>query len=138
MKRILLFTLVIGLFAVQANAALWELDRTTALGFTTYSNIGGAGDDIGLLSVYDGPGNKVFTEGGVTTFDSMSGMVGFVTNTFGDLAPIDGGDADTTVTAQIDFTGAPGLPPLLRRYILVSLATSRMTMRTGGVSSCST
>ena len=32
MKRILLFTLVIGLFAVQANADMWEVDRNTALG----------------------------------------------------------------------------------------------------------
>jgi len=103
MKRIVLFTLLIGLFSVQADAGLWELDRTTALGFTTYTNIGGAGDAIGSLNVYDGPGNRVYGTG-VTGYPSMSGVVGFTTTTFAD-----GGDADTTTTAEISYGGNPGL-----------------------------
>ena len=106
MKRFLLFTLVIGLFAVQADAGMWELDRPTALGFTTYTNLNftGAGDSIGLLDVYDGPGNEYYDGGGVTGYSVMSGLVGFTTTTFGDA-----GDAGATVRAQISYGGSPGL-----------------------------
>ena len=106
MKRILLFTLVIGLFAVQANAAMWELDQPTALGFTTYLNLTGPPDTIGLLSVYTAPwpGVKVFGPGPTTYGASlMSGAVGFV----GTFTDFDAGN--DIVRAEINSGGAPGI-----------------------------
>ena len=62
MKRILLFTLVIGLFAVQANAAMWQLDASTARQFTQLSTNSIAYD---LQLVIDNPG----TAGSTTYVD---------------------------------------------------------------------
>jgi hypothetical protein len=105
MKRILIFCVVFGLFAVQANAAIWELDKTTALGFTTYTDLDGppVSDDVGSLSVYDGPTTKVFGPGGPNYGAAlMSGEVGFVA-TFTDFI------GATTVTARISDGGNAGL-----------------------------
>jgi hypothetical protein len=104
MKRVLIFCVVFGLFAVQANADIWELDKTTALGFTTYTDLDGAGgDSVGSLSVYNGPSTKVFGPGGPNYGAAlMSGEVGFVA-TFEDFA------GATTVTARISDGGNAGL-----------------------------
>ena len=83
MKRILLFTLVIGLFAVQADADMWELDRPTALTMTNIS--ASAGDTVSTLVVYDGPG---------AGYPVMSGQVGF-------QATLLDADADGWATATI-------------------------------------
>ena len=107
MKRILLFTLVIGLFAVQADAAMYyELDKSTALGFKTYMNISGPPDTTGSLSIYDGPSNKVFGPGGALYGAAdMSGEVGFV-------ASFENFDLTPWVEAKISYTGDPGLTGL--------------------------
>ena len=86
MKRFLLFTLVIGLFAVQANAGIWELDRTTALRFQSISVA--APDTWDDFGVYDGYSTLHYSNGSPgaeygatlpgTTTPLMSGMVGFV------------------------------------------------------------
>ncbi|OHB76351.1 MAG: hypothetical protein A2Z25_21175 [Planctomycetes bacterium RBG_16_55_9] len=80
MKRILLFTLMIGLFAVQASAALWEVDKPTALGFTDFT-VDAGGYVTDGLSIYDGPNTKVSGPGGpVYGGTGMSGQVGFTAN----------------------------------------------------------
>jgi len=55
MKRILLFTLVIGLFAVQAYAVMYELDAPTARTFTQLSP--SADPQTVLHLVIDNPGS---------------------------------------------------------------------------------
>ena len=119
MKRFLLFTLLIGLFAAQADAGLWELDRLTALGFTTYDDFDGAGGDtvgdtgtIGVtvpipeLGIYDGPGAHADfgTDWGAYGMDppgdDMSGMVGFVGGPMKNL----GGGGDKIGTAVVHDT----------------------------------
>jgi len=104
MKRFILFTLVIGLFTMQANADPWELDTTTALGFTTYIDLDGSGgDDVGSLSVYHGPSTKVFGPGGsLYGAGDMSGNVGFV-------ASFENFNEDPLVMTEINFTGTPTL-----------------------------
>jgi len=70
MKRFLLFTLVIGLFAVQADAGMWKLDRDTALTLDQYKvDPKGSSDIIGTLTIYDGYDPLYGT--------TMSGQVGF-------------------------------------------------------------
>jgi hypothetical protein len=79
MRRILLSTLVIGLFAVQAKADLWQVDKSEALNFTSYAVTGGI--EKSDFGVYDGRDTLVSlaetytspTYGGKT----MSGQVGF-------------------------------------------------------------
>jgi hypothetical protein len=84
MKRFLLFTLVIGLFAAQADAAMWELDVATARLFTQLPS---AGSFPNILNyVIDSPG----TAGSTTYYNdmvygatpdygyNMQGAVGFV------------------------------------------------------------
>ena len=112
MKRFLLFTLVIGLFAVQADAALWELDRPTALGFRTYDDFdGGGGDTVGTpgttgsLGIYDGPGLHATDGTDWGSYLDMSGVVGFVSGPMIDL----GGGGDNYVTAEVHSNGSPGL-----------------------------
>ena len=85
MKRILLFTLVIGLFAVQADADMWELDRPTALTILETNISASAGDTVSTLVVYDGPG---------AGYPVMSGQVGF-------QATLLDADADGWATATI-------------------------------------
>jgi len=99
MKRILLLGLVVGLFAGQASAALWELDKTTALGFTTSSVT--TGFLASPLSVYDGPSTKIFGPG-PALYGPMVGQVGFYGGLSGDIV---GG----TATMEISFTGALAL-----------------------------
>ena len=114
MKRCLLFTLVIGLFAVQADAGLWELDRPTALGFFTYVDVDGAGGDtvgnpgtIGVtvpapdLGIYDGPGLHADFGMDWGGYPDMSGLVGFVGGPMKNLS----GGGDTLVTAGIHGPG---------------------------------
>ena len=100
MKRILLFTLVIGLFAVQANAAMWELDRTTAL---TFTNI--AVDDAystGTFDVYDGTTSTIRGGSFDGLYGPMSGQVGFIAEV-GDST-----DPGSLVTATM-WASSPGL-----------------------------
>lgn len=88
MKRFLLFSLVICLFAVQANAAMWELDRPTVLQFQTITLAPGDYMDGGL-KIYDGPSTLVFGTGGDEYGAAdMSGQVGFVA-TIGDSSSTD-------------------------------------------------
>jgi len=68
MKRFLLFTLVIGLFAVQANAGMWELDAPTARLFTQLSTISTSQE---LQLVIDNPGTL-----GSTTYYEVAGEFG--------------------------------------------------------------
>ena len=68
MKRFLLFTLVIGLFSVQADAALYDLDAPTARLFTQLSS---NSSDYELQLVIDSPG--VF---GSTTYLEIGGFNG--------------------------------------------------------------
>lgn len=82
MKRFLLYTLVIGLFAVQANAALWVLDEPTALTFTSFTMNQGT-VTLDTLSMYDSPTNKVFGPG-PAVYGTMSGQVGFAATVTGD------------------------------------------------------
>jgi len=114
MKRVLLFTLVIGLFAVQANAAMWELTEPVAKGFTTVTNTNDAADAVGdgtygLLddvSIYDDPTTKIYGPGGPNYGSEgglMSGAVGFVA-TFVDFS----GDNDAVI-AEVSYGGSPGL-----------------------------
>ena len=56
MRRFLLFTLVIGLFAVQADAALWNLDAPTARTFLQLSADGSGSNQLEL--VIDSPGTQ--------------------------------------------------------------------------------
>jgi len=107
MKRFLLFTLVIGLFAVQANAAMWELTEVVAKGFTTYTNVGDAADNIGTLLIYDDPTTQIFgpPSGNYgSTGNIMSGAVGFVAS-FTDVSS----DFDAVI-AEVSYGGSPGLP----------------------------
>jgi len=106
MRRSILFILVFGLFAAHANAALWELDKPTALGFTTYTDFdGGGGDTIGSLGVYD----KSIGYVSGTNFGAygvpFTNEVGFVG---GPIVDLDGG-GDDLVTAEISYGGDPGL-----------------------------
>jgi len=103
MKRFLLFTLVIGLFAVQVNADLWELDKTTALGFTEELIITGTQTEE-TLSVYDGPTTKVYGPG-PAEYGPMSGLVGFFGGLTGDVGfPNYDGDAKLEI-----YDSTPGL-----------------------------
>ncbi len=69
MKRIVLFTLVIGLFAVQADADMWQVDRDTALLLTNYKvDPSSSPDTVGSLNIYDGYHSD---------YGPMSGLVGF-------------------------------------------------------------
>ena len=96
MKRFLLFTLVIGLFAVQADAGLWTLDQPTAVRFTSESLETGS-QTLETLSVYDSPTNKVYGPG-PAEFGLMSGVVGFFGGLTGDVgAPTYGGDAQLKI-----------------------------------------
>lgn len=98
MKAKLLSGVFLSMLAIdmQAGAVVWELDRPTALQFRTYENIMHADDWVGRLDIYDGPGNEVYDGGGVTSYPSMSGVVGFTSETFGD-----GPDVDNVAMARI-------------------------------------
>jgi hypothetical protein len=78
MRRILLSILVIGLFAVQANADLWQVDKSEALNFTSYT--GSSGDNVGDLGLYDGRVlDYTFVGSPAPTYNlngDMSGQVG--------------------------------------------------------------
>ena len=108
MKRVLIFTLVIGLFAVQADAAMWELDRTTALDLTNELVI--TGSQTNTLSVYDGPTTKVYGPG-PAQYGSMSGMVGYFGGLTSDVgSPTFGGDAILEIYYDDGLSGTdPGL-----------------------------
>ncbi len=86
MKRIVLFSLIVGLLAVQADAALYQLDASTARQFTQLSTNSAAYD---LQLVIDNPGTA-----GSTTYvddgfhgspaaygDTMQYAVGFAGST---------------------------------------------------------
>ncbi len=104
MKRILLLGLVVGLFAGQASAALWEVDRPTALGFTAQAMLQGT-STLDNLSVYDGPVTKIHGPG-PDEFGPMSGQVGFEAGVVGDVGFPDYGG---TAVMQISYGGNPGL-----------------------------
>ena len=54
MKRILLFTLVIGLFAVQANADMYTMDVSTALNLRLVSTYNDGGSSLDFLGKFPG------------------------------------------------------------------------------------
>ena len=104
MKRILLLGVMVGLFAGHASAALWELDKPTALGFTTSFVTQGPGASD-ALSVYNGPSTKIHGPGPLV-YGPMSGQVGFEGGLTGDIAtPPYGG----TGVMRISYGGSPGL-----------------------------
>ena len=107
MKRILLFALVIGLFAVQADAGpYYNLDKTTALGFTTYTDVDGlmpGTDKVGSLGIYDSTGFVSGYNSGA--YGTMSGQVGFVAGPYENF----GYGGDDLVTSEISYGGNPGL-----------------------------
>jgi hypothetical protein len=94
MKRILVITLLVGLFAAQADAYLFELTKDFALQLTEYTldPTTSTADEIGTLTVYDGPDIR---------YGDMSGLVGFEGGQMYDL------DADDYLTAMVfgDITG---------------------------------
>ena len=68
MKRFLLFAIVVGLFAVQADAALWNLDNPTARKFTQLSSNSAVYE---LQLVIDNPGTV-----GSSTYLEKAGFFG--------------------------------------------------------------
>ena len=98
MKRFLLFTLLIGLFAVQADAAMWEVDRNTALGMVSWTQLQGgspltdANPANDIVAVYDkwtkidGIGPAIYG-GSDSSGPLMSGSVGFVAGIYGNTSP---------------------------------------------------
>ena len=104
MKRILLFTLVFGLFAVQADAGMYEMDVTTALNLrlvTTYNDGGStldylgqnpgtttASDVLGADDVYGNP--MTYAVGLVGLLKNVPGVPGFASMDIG-LAADTGG-----------------------------------------------
>jgi hypothetical protein len=100
MKRnILLAILAVGLFAGQAFADMWEVDKDTALLFTDY--VVTQGSLSNSLSVYDSPTSKYFGTG-PDMYGPMSGQVGFYGGLAGDAIP-------GTAIMEIFFEGALGL-----------------------------
>ena len=93
MKRFLLFTLVIGLFAVQADAALWDLDAPAARAFTQLSTNSAVYE---LQLVIDNPGTV-----GSTTYLEKAGFFG----ADGDVGTNDAIYGDTMVNA-VGFAGS--------------------------------
>ena len=94
MKRFLLFTLVIGLFAVQADAALWQLDAPTARMFTQLSANSAPYE---LQLVIDSPG----TLGSTTYLENNAGFFGADNN----VATNDATYGDT-MQYQVGFAGS--------------------------------
>jgi len=83
MKRFLLFGMVVGLFAGQASAAMYELDKIAALQFTNYSVTSPDGGMLQLVTTSEAAYGVPPAKGG------MRGLVGFVGYT-DDLEPYDG------------------------------------------------
>jgi hypothetical protein len=106
MKRFLLSTLLIVLFAAQANASLWEVDEATALGFQEFT-IGATDFNTDGLAVYNGPVTLVYSSTGTAGpfygGTQMSGAVGFV-GTIGDTSAPTGGTTQMNI-----FDSTPGL-----------------------------
>ena len=103
MKRFLLFTLVIGLFAVQADAAMWDLDTVTAL---TFTNI--VSDDLGpsAFDVYYGTESTVRGDIYDGAYGGMSGMVGFT-------AELGDSDDDGSLVTATVYASSPALDDIL-------------------------
>ncbi len=80
------------LITAQTNAAMWEVDRATALQFTSHNMVQGFLDSSDIR-VYDGPNNKVYGPAGGDTYGStgnvMSGQVGFVATIGANSSPGD-------------------------------------------------
>jgi hypothetical protein len=99
MKRIILFGLIVCLCSAQAFAAMWEIDKTTALTFT--SSAAEIGSITNPMKVYDGPSSQVFPVGASVYGLPFSGQVGF----YGGLGTaVVGGSAQEKI-----FTSSPGL-----------------------------
>jgi hypothetical protein len=103
MKRFLLFTLIIGLVSVQANAAIWDLTAPVARQFTQLSS-NSAGNT--LMLVIDSPGTS-----GSTTYLETAGQFGADGNpatyeaAYGDIMQLAvgfGGTAGQTVLTGAD------------------------------------
>ena len=109
MKRVLIFCVVVGLFAGQASAGLYILDIPTALQFTSYSVIA---PDTGALTLVT---QNDAAYGGTYP---MSGEVGFVGWLDEDSGP--GGDVDTIARMTIgagDDAGLSGTYTNYRAYL---------------------
>jgi hypothetical protein len=91
MKRILLLGVMVGLFTGQASAAMWEVDRPTALGFTSYTLISGI--LTGDLSVYNGYFTKI-AGSGPSDYGGSNG-----------LGPAMSGDVGFSATLSANVTG---------------------------------
>jgi hypothetical protein len=111
MKRILLFSLIVGLCSGQAFAGMWEMDETTAMQLTTTSVTGGiVQTPLGIWSPRTTPvfGSAFGADGVLGGGDDlayglyMSGSVGFA-------ATLNDNDLDGTVTYEISAGGNPGL-----------------------------
>ena len=94
MKRFLLFALIIGLFAVQADAALWDLDATAARQFTQLSTNSAVYE---LQLVIDNPGTV-----GSTTYLEKAGFFG----ADGDVGTNDAIYGDTPMVNAVGFAGS--------------------------------
>lgn len=97
MKRMLLFLMVVGLFAAQASGDVYKLDYGTATQFTSGAILPGAGDTDTLTY---GP---LLTPPNPYGVPIMSGDVGFQ----GGL--LDGAGGDTAATVEIFVAGNAGL-----------------------------
>ncbi len=81
MKRILLTTLVVGLLAGQASAAIYELDRTTALTFRQLTPTGSSGLLQGVFDLKTVPVTQVYASSIIPAVEyavPFLGEVGFV------------------------------------------------------------
>ena len=107
MKRFLFIILMIGLFAVQADAGpyYFELTKDFALQLTEYAldpTVTNEEDVIGSLDVFEDPSVE---------YGEMSGQVGFVGGQIYDYGPLDGegeltaGDGSVTAMVFGDITG---------------------------------
>ncbi|MHC4596084.1 MAG: hypothetical protein ACYS19_14240, partial [Planctomycetota bacterium] len=115
MKRLLIFCVVLGLFAGQASAAMYDLDTATALQFTTATiqSPVGSFDSVGSLLV-----TQSLAAYGVST---MSGQVGFTatlhddrSDNFGQPDPSD--DGDVLARVRISAGSNAGLAGLWDGY----------------------
>lgn len=104
MKRILLFTLIIGLFAVQADAGMWAMDVPTAAGMTNWSVISGGTDTGALEYVGYNPGTLADKISG--TLDSYGETMIYEVGFRGELDDYDeSGDAIGKI-----YNSSPSLP----------------------------
>jgi hypothetical protein len=112
MKKLILLSIIVGLFAGQASAAVYELNKNLATQLREVSVTAGDPGILGMV-VDKSPGTVYFNQNPTiwgTSYGqpTMLGAVGYVGN-IGDFAPVSGpDDGDTTGTIHIgtNYTGS--------------------------------